>query len=58
MNWYVLAKVVILALHHDFQALDRRRFTRDDVEVCYVGQMHVYKRGSDKFYMVLVDLLQ
>jgi glycosyltransferase involved in cell wall biosynthesis len=50
-------KVVILALHHDFQALDRRRFTRDDVEVCYVGQMHVYKRGSDKFYYSPARLL-
>ena len=43
-------KVVILALHHDFRTVDRRRFIREGVEVHYVGQMHVRKVGSSKFY--------
>ncbi|HEC35772.1 MAG TPA: glycosyltransferase WbuB [Anaerolineae bacterium] len=43
-------KVVILALHHDFRTLGRRRFIREGVEVHYVGQMHVRKVGSSKFY--------
>ena len=43
-------EVTILALHHDFRALVERRFTREGVHVWYVGQMHVRKVGSDKFY--------
>lgn len=50
-------KVTILALHHDFRTLDLRRFTRDGVKVCYVGQMHVRKRDSGKFYFSPARLL-
>ncbi len=42
--------VTILALHPDFQALGRRCFARDGVEIRYVGQMHVRKAGSRKSY--------
>lgn len=42
--------VVILALHHDFRTLAQRRFIKDGVKVHYVGQMHVRKVGSSKFY--------
>lgn len=43
-------QVQIAALHGDYQNLERRRFERDGVQVWYVGQMHVLKRGSDKQY--------
>jgi len=50
-------EVTILALHHDFGALVERRFTREGVRVWYVGQMHVRKVGSDKFYFKPLPLL-
>jgi len=50
-------KVTILALHHDFRTLSRQHFIKDDVEVYYVGQMHVRKRGSGKFYFSPVHLI-
>ena len=50
-------EVTILALHHDFGALAERRFTREGVRVWYVGQMHVRKVGSEKFYFKPLPLL-
>jgi len=50
-------EVVILALHHDFRTLAQRRFTKDGVRVHYVGQMHVLKRGSSKFYFSPIHLV-
>ena len=43
-------QVQMAALHGDYQNLARRRFERDGVQVWYVGQMHVLKRGSGKQY--------
>jgi glycosyltransferase involved in cell wall biosynthesis len=43
-------QVTILALHHDYAGLRRRRSAQNGVEVCYVGQMHVLKKGSGKQY--------
>ncbi|NJP07484.1 MAG: glycosyltransferase family 4 protein [Chloroflexaceae bacterium] len=39
-------EVRILALHHDLEQCQRRRFVQEGVEVWYVGQMHARKRGS------------
>ena len=50
-------KVVILALHHDFQGLKRRSFTKHGVRVHYIGQMHVRKIGNRKFYYTPMRLL-
>lgn len=50
-------EVTILALHHDFRALERRRFVRDGVKVYYVGQMHVLKRENVKFYFSPLRLI-
>ncbi|MEJ2707861.1 MAG: glycosyltransferase family 4 protein [Anaerolineales bacterium] len=43
-------QVSIAALHGDYQNLARTRFEQDGVQVWYVGQMHVLKRGSGKQY--------
>jgi glycosyltransferase involved in cell wall biosynthesis len=43
-------KVRILALHPAYSKLTQRRFTRDGVDVWYVGQMHVQKADSEKSY--------
>lgn len=50
-------QVTILALHHNWQALDHRRFTREGVHIWYVGQMHVRKVGNHKHYFSLLRLL-
>lgn len=50
-------RVQVLALHPDFDALTRRRFNRDGVEIWYVGQMHVRKTGSQKQYFGPLRLL-
>lgn len=39
-----------LALHPDFKSLDKRYEKQDGVDVYYVGQMHVLKKGSKKYY--------
>lgn len=39
-----------LALHPDFGSLTDRRINRDGIEVYFVGQMHVLKKGDRKFY--------
>ena len=43
-------EVTILALHHDFCTLTHRCFIKDGVQVHYLGQMHVFKRGNQKEY--------
>jgi len=43
-------QVSIAALHGNYQALENTHFTRDGVEIYYVGQMHVQKAGSLKRY--------
>jgi len=50
-------EVTILALHHDFHAVDQRCFTRDGVQVHYVGQMHVHKTGNRKEYFSPTHLI-
>ena len=39
-----------LALHPDLQSLPARKIARDGIDVYFVGQMHVLKRGDRKFY--------
>jgi glycosyltransferase involved in cell wall biosynthesis len=43
-------RVTVLALHHNLPQLSQRRFSREGVDVHYVGQMHVRKEGPRKFY--------
>lgn len=43
-------QVSILALHHDFQTVERRRYFQEGVEIRYVGQMHVLKKGRHKLH--------
>ncbi len=45
-------EVAILALHPDYHALkaEEKNFTREGVNIRYVGQMHVRKVGSRKSY--------
>jgi glycosyltransferase involved in cell wall biosynthesis len=43
-------QVTLLALHHDFAHVARRRFIQEGVHVHYVGQMHVRKSGDHKYY--------
>jgi len=49
--------VQVLALHPEIDALEQRRFTRDGVDVWYVGQMHVQKADSRKHYFSPVRFL-
>lgn len=46
-----------LALHPDLQSLPCRRITRDGIDVYFVGQMHVLKKGDRKFYFGAWQLL-
>jgi len=50
-------RVTMLALHHNWEALTRRRFVREGVHVWYVGQMHVRKVGNHKHYFKPRQLL-
>lgn len=50
-------QVSILALHHNLEALKARSFSFQGVRVCYVGQMHVLKKGNQKFYFRSLPLL-
>lgn len=50
-------RVTVLALHPDFANAPERRFSRDGVEIRYVGQMHVHKSASDKLYFGSLALL-
>ncbi len=49
--------VRIAALHSDFSSLELTEFTRENVRVSYVGQMHVRKVGDDKVYFSSRQLL-
>ena len=42
--------VTILALHHNLVECNQRRFSREGVDVHYVGQMHVRRQGPRKVY--------
>ncbi len=50
--------VTILALHPDYQMLRCKEYYQDGVQVHYVGQMHVIKRGNTKSYFGSVRLMQ
>ena len=50
-------QVTILALHHNLRELERRRFSREGVDVWYVGQMHVRKFDNKKEYFTPIYLL-
>ena len=43
-------RVSIVALSGDYKALEKTHFTRDGVEIYYVGQMHVKKTNGYKVY--------
>ncbi len=43
-------RVRVVGLHPDYDALGRKQFSVEGVEVTYVGQMHVRKVGQDKVY--------
>jgi glycosyltransferase involved in cell wall biosynthesis len=43
-------EVTIIALHHNYHALDNRQYMEDGVQIKYVGQMHVRKIGNEKIY--------
>jgi glycosyltransferase involved in cell wall biosynthesis len=52
-------QITILALHSDFDSLEPKDsdFVHEGVHVRYVGQMHVRKVGSHKFYFTPARLL-
>lgn len=50
-------QVTVLALHHDYARLRHRSFTQAGVNVRYVGQMHVRKVDSHKYYYRSLGLL-
>jgi glycosyltransferase involved in cell wall biosynthesis len=50
--------VTILALHHNLAELGERRWSQEGVQVVYVGQMHVLKRGARKHYYGALGLLR
>ena len=49
-------EVNILALHPNLSALSQRHLEKNGVKVHYVGQMHVRKVGSQKFYFSTLGL--
>lgn len=51
-------QVSIVALHANFTNLAEKRFTRQGVDVEYVGQMHVLKQGNTKSYFPAHQLLK
>ena len=50
-------QVRILALHPDLANCPQRRYTRDGVEIWYVGQMHARKHGSQTIHFGPLALL-
>lgn len=50
-------QVSIAALHGDFASLQQTRFIQQGVNIHYVAQMHVLKRGSEKSYYPAPQLL-
>lgn len=51
-------KVEVIALHPDFDHLDRKENSVDGVPVHYVAQMHVKKSGDTKSYFSNTQLLK
>lgn len=51
-------RIHYLALHPDFRSLTDCRINRDGIEVYFVGQMHVLKKGDRKFYFTAWRLLR
>lgn len=51
-------QVIISTLHSNFASLETIEEIRDDVQIFYVSQMHVIKKGSDKQYYSGGELLQ
>lgn len=49
--------VEIISLHHNFNALQLKRFVKDGVSVTYVGQMHILQQGGHKHYYGPLKLL-
>lgn len=43
-------QVTIIALHHDFDNEEKRKYVKDGITVHYAGQMHVRKIGNKKYY--------
>lgn len=50
-------QVTIATLHADFASVAKRRFEREGVQIWYVSQMHVLKKGSQKIYFPAHKLL-
>jgi glycosyltransferase involved in cell wall biosynthesis len=48
--------VSIAALHSDYAHVHQKHFVRDGVNVLYVAQMHVLKRGNQKTYFSTPEL--
>jgi glycosyltransferase involved in cell wall biosynthesis len=53
-------EVTILALHSNYGSLEdhEKDFQREGVRICYVGQMHVRKVGSHKYYFSATRLVR
>jgi glycosyltransferase involved in cell wall biosynthesis len=51
-------QVTIATLHSRFQSLEQTRFSLDNVNIAYVGQMHVRKIGDSKEYFSNYDLIR
>lgn len=50
--------VRVAALHSNFNALEKHRFTQDNVKIHYVAPMHVSKQGNQKTYYPTHHLLR
>jgi glycosyltransferase involved in cell wall biosynthesis len=50
-------QVSIAALHSDYARAPQKHFLRDGVDVQYVAQMHVLKRGDQKIYYSPLKLI-
>jgi len=49
-------QITIIALHHNLKNIREKCFFMNGVKVIYVGQMHVKKIGSSKYYYGLIPL--
>jgi glycosyltransferase involved in cell wall biosynthesis len=50
-------QVSIAALHADYAHVNQRHFVRDGVDIRYLAQMHVLKRGNQKVYFSTPKLI-
>ena len=50
-------QVSIVTLHADYTHVSQKKFIRDGVQIQYVAQMHVLKRGDQKYYYSTPRLL-